>query len=401
MNVLQINTQDKGGGAANVAWSIKKELEKIGHIASMFVLEKRSNDRNVFRLPRTMHRYFHYLLANDIELFRSDRILKTKEFKDADIIHCHNLHGWYFSLKTLQKMSQIKPVVWTLHDMWAITPHCAYGLENKIKNGFYQCSTLKEYPILYWDNERYLCKKKEEIYKESKLNLVVPSNWLLEKVKLSVLKEKPIKLINNGIDNNTFKIFSKNSARTVLKLPWDKKIALFLADGGRNNKRKGWKYVEQIIKRYKDIRDIVFLCVGDEKYVAAEMVKEPNIIFYPRVNDNEILSKIYSASDVLIFPSLAENFSLVVLESLSCGLPVVAFEIGGNKESITHKETGYLAEFGNTDDMIRGMEFFLGQGDEACEKIAKNCINRINNNFTTDIMFSKYLELYESLLKRS
>jgi len=129
MNILIIGTTDILGGAAKVSWDIKSALQKGGHKVSMFVADKRSKDRDVKVIPRVFWRkLLDFILAIEYFVY-TDWILNTDEFKSADIVHCHNLHGRFFNLRTIQKMSLMKPVVWTLHDEWAITPHCAYTLE--------------------------------------------------------------------------------------------------------------------------------------------------------------------------------------------------------------------------------------------------------------------------------
>ena len=199
MNILQINTIDKKGGAAKVASSLKQELGKRGHTTSVFVGRKYSDENNI-KLLNDAHsvsgkirRKLAYWLANDIDIFSSDHILKTPEFKNADIVHCHNLHSNYFNLVTLEKMATIKPVVWTFHDMWPITAHCAHSFDGKLKkSGFFSCPSLDIYPPIAWHNEKYLENKKAKIYSNSNFHIVTPSKWLAEKIGQSILKDKPI-----------------------------------------------------------------------------------------------------------------------------------------------------------------------------------------------------------------
>jgi len=156
--------------------------------------------------------------------------------------HCDYLHGRFFNLRTLEKMSQLKPVVWTLHDEWAITPHCAYTLEGtKLKNGLYVCPSLDTQPRLLWDNTAKLAERRLEIYTHSKLHIVTPSKWLLDRVNQTALGAQPQTLIPNGIDTNIFIQTDQASAREKLNLPLDKKIVLFLAVAGKANTWKGWK----------------------------------------------------------------------------------------------------------------------------------------------------------------
>ena len=212
MRILQINTVDTKGGAAKVAYSLKQKLEKKGHTTSMFVARKYSNEESVKILNDSqvlsgrIRKKLAYWLANDIDIFSSDHIIKTKGFKEADVIHCHNLHSNYFNLATLKKMARLKPVIWTFHDMWPITSHCGHAFNGKIKNsGFFACPSLDIPPAIAWHNEKYLENKKSKIYMNSNFHIVTPSKWLADKVSQSILKNKPLSIIYNGIDTNIFK----------------------------------------------------------------------------------------------------------------------------------------------------------------------------------------------------
>jgi hypothetical protein len=180
MNILQINTMDTGGGAAKICFTLKHNSEMLGHKTSMFVKLKYSKEPNIFiaNWPNPLVKIIKKitkkdvgsflankirpLLANDIDFFKTDKILDTQEFKDADIIHCHNLHGNYFKLETLVKMSRLKPIVWTLHDVWAITPYCGRIYSDDQSDGFFKCQNFSDDDSgLLWNNESYLKKRKK------------------------------------------------------------------------------------------------------------------------------------------------------------------------------------------------------------------------------------------------
>src|SRR3989338_7715448 len=163
MNILQINTADTKGGAGKVSYRLKNELKKLGHQTSLLVSRKYAkNDKDVVlirpesNLRRRILTKLTYYLANDLDFFQSNHILKMPEFKEADIIHCHNLHSNYFNLDTLKKISRFKPIIWTFHDMWPITANCAHSFHGEIKNGFFQCPSMEIYPPIAWHNEKYL-----------------------------------------------------------------------------------------------------------------------------------------------------------------------------------------------------------------------------------------------------
>jgi len=398
MKVLFIGTTDILGGAAKISWTLKNALEEKGDSPSMFVADKRSDDENVKTIPRQKWRkILGYLLATD-GLTNTDWVLKTPEFKNADIVHCHNLHGRFFNLKTLKKMSKIKPVIWTLHDEWAITPHCACTLEgSEMKHGLFVCPSKKTEPKILWDNTKKIARDKIEIYSHSNFNVVTPSLWLQERVRKTALGTHPLHHIPNGIDTKTFSKTNRNTARTELGLPLDKKIILFVADGGKDNPWKGWPYAEKMISLLNDREDVLFLNVGK---MTPEILKENNVEYRPRVSDQSQLALYYSAADVLLFTSIAENFPLVILEAMSCGLPIVSFDVGGVKEVLVHKENGYIANYRDDQDLERGLQWALSLSQEEKEMLANKSIEKIRTQYDTSIMTTNYMELYNKVLSK-
>ncbi len=395
MNVLIIGTTDILGGAAKVSWEIKKALEQEGHEVNLFVADKRSSENNVHIIPRSKWRkVIGFLLASE-DFISTDWLLQTPEFKKADIIHCHNIHGRFFNLNTLAKMAEVKPVVWTLHDEWAITPHCAYTLEGTaMKNGLYVCPSIDTNPRLLWDNTNTLAKARIALYGKLKLHLVTPSFWLKERVEKTILKNQDVRNLPNGIDTKTFVQTNKNIARTKLNLPQDKKIVLFLATAGKANTWKGWTYTEEVIHQYQNRPDVLFLNVGN----FTPEHPEPNVEYRLHVKDPAELALYYSAADVLLFTSIAENFPLVILEAMSCGLPVVAFDVGGVKEVMTDGENGYLCRYRNTDDLVTGLNKILDLNETALRDISHASANKIKSRYDTNHMTANYLALYKEIL---
>ena len=396
MHILQINTADTKGGAGKVAYRLQKELNKQGHHSSLLVSRKYAkDDKNVIlirpenNLRRRFLKKLTYYLANDLDFFPADHILKMPEFKNADIVHCHNLHTNYFNLSMLEKISKIKPVVWTFHDMWPITAHCGHSFNDDVKNGFFVCPSMDIYPPIAWHNEKYLESKKRKVYENSNFHIVVPSLWLKNKVEKSLLASKPITLIYNGIDTNIFRPLDKKECQQKLNLPQDKKIVLFLAKRGQSNPWKGGSYADDAIDAVKDRDDIFILDIGGD-----ENKTIGNRRFVSFVNDENTLAKYYSASDLLLYPSLADNCPLVALEAQACGLPIISFKTGGIPEIIGHKETGYIARYKDTQDLISGLEYCL---DTDLQTMSQKSAQKALANFSLDNMVNKYMELYSSL----
>lgn len=406
MKVLQINTTDIRGGAAKVAYSLKQELEKRGHTTSMFVGRKYSDEENIKilndigSLSGKIRKKMAFYFANDIDIFSSDHILKTEEFKKADIIHCHNLHTNYFNLATLEKIAKLKPVVWTFHDMWPITAHCAHAFNGKLKNnGFFTCPSLDIPPAIAWHNEKYLEKKKAKIYVNSNFHVIIPSKWLAKKVKESVLKDKPISVIYNGIDTSIFNLLLKsdlNKLRANLGLPLNRTIVLIVAKGGASNPWKGGNYAQEAIKAFRSDSRAFFVDLGGNISQNLDSVKTVGFI-----DSQEALVKYYSAADVLLYPSLADNCPLVVLEAMACGLPVVSFDTGGIPELIEHKTNGYIAKYKDAYDLKSGVEYLLNLPVQEIEKMKRYSINKISSSFTVEKMADQYIELYEKIKRPS
>jgi glycosyltransferase involved in cell wall biosynthesis len=398
MKVLFIGTTDILGGAAKVSWELKSYLEAHGHETSMFVADKRSTDEKVKAIPRqTWRKYLGFLLASE-SLISTDWILDTPEFKKADVVHCHNLHGRFFNLATLERMSALKPVVWTLHDEWALTPHCAYTLEGTaMKNGLYVCPSIDVAPRILWDNSRRLTEWKNRIYANTRMTLVTPSAWLEQRTRMTTLGSQDIRPIANGIDTQSFKQSDKHTARIRLNLPADKKIILFLAVDAKNNTWKGWKHTERVIESYKDRNDVLFVSVGNlASHASTESVRHVG-----HVSDAKTLALYYSSADALLFTSIAENFPLVILEAMSCGLPVSAFDVGGVKEALEHKVNGFIAPYEDTASLTRGLEWILGLSEAEKNALSQASAEKARRLYDVSHMNEAYTALYQELIRKN
>ena len=400
MNVLLINTADTKGGAGKVAYQLKTALKKKGHHPSLLVSRKYSKDEDVrlirpdYNLRRRILKKLTYYLANDLDLFPSKHILKMPEFINADIVHCHNLHTNYFNLTALTKIAAIKPVVWTFHDMWPITAHCAHSFDGKLKeSGFFTCPSLDIYPPIAWHNEKYLETKKTKIYANSNLNIVTPSKWLADKVSQSILKDKPLSVIYNGIDTSIFKPWGKQKCRQELGLPIEKRIVLVVAKGGQSNPWKGGKYAQMALEALKGDPGVLFVDLGGD---TNETIDNTKIVSF--VESRDLLAKYYSAADVLLYPSIADNCPLVVLEAMACGLPVVSFNTGGIPELVEHKINGYIAEYKNINDLKSCLEYLLNLPPQETEKMRQYSADKALAEFTSEKMADQYIKVYEDIL---
>lgn len=319
-------------------------------------------------------------------------LIKKLEDIDPDVVHLHNLHGHYLNVEMLFRyLAEVnKPVIWTLHDCWSFTGHCAYfdyvGCE-KWKTGCYGCPNLREYPrSLIFDRSKESYRDKKRIFNSLKdLTIVTPSKWLAELVKESFLGSHKVKVIYNGIDLELFK--PKDSNFRQANGLEDKFVMLGVANVWE--KRKGYSYFMELSERLKDDERIVL--IGLDESQKRELPK--NILSVDRTSSPAELADIYSAADIFVNPTLEEVFGLVNAESLACGTPVVTFDTGGSPESID-ENTGIVVEKGNTEELLAAIAEMKSKGKAT---YSEHCINRVKRLFEKAEKYREYMELYSEI----
>lgn len=399
MKVLQINSVCGIGSTGRIVLDIHQILNERGYNSYIAYGRRKSKDcKNTIRIGNNLDIYKHVALTRifDRHGFGSKnatiKFIEKVEELNPDIIHLHNIHGYYINIEILFNYLKKanKPVVWTLHDCWAFTGHCAHfdyvGCE-KWKIGCESCPQKNKYPkSIIIDNSKFNYLRKKELFTGiENMTIVTPSKWLSNLVKKSFLKEYEVKVIHNGIDLNIFTPKNKNIFRKKYNLE-NKFVILGVASIWEE--RKGLKYFFELSKLI-DKNDVIVL-VGLNNN---QLKKLPsNIIGINRTNSIKELAEIYSAADVFVNPTLEDNFPTVNLEALACGTPVITFDTGGSPESIDDK-TGIVVEKGNIDKLI-----------EAINQIKKkkidpsSCIKRAKI-FDKEHRFNEYIELYKSVVK--
>lgn len=407
-NILIINGSFAGGGANQIAYTI---LHSLKNKFNMFGLvgDQGTGEENVHSYSRHFNRHIErylnyfgiatglqYLVAKYI-LHRDYRDLSWRpEYRQANLIHLHNLHGLFFNLDILPRVAKDKPIVWTLQDEWSFTGHCAktMGCQKWRLASCENCPFLRRYYPIMLDTSNYFFKRKKNTYSQFKATLVAPSNWMATKIRNSILKDYPIEVIHNGADTNIFKPGSKDKLRSELGLPKDKFIISFIANHGNKNPWKGSFYLQEIISRRVNDK-FLFLSVGNP---TSQESRDQNYLEIGFVKDRKQLAKYYAASDILIHPSLADTCPLTVFESLACGTPVVAFRTEGIIEMIDHRKDGYLADYENVDDLINGILYFYNH------PVIRNRAGRLGRqkvvkHYTLNHMNQKYAKLYKDVLE--
>lgn len=392
--VLQLNTWDGKGGAAKVAWTLKQQLNaREGWSSRMLVGLRCLDDPEISTIDEALTPEAAQAPSpNDLldhAIASSAALPEREEVRAADLLHLHNLHGGYFNPLALPALARTRPTLWTLHDMQALTGHCAHAFEcERWTTGCAPCPHLEIEPRLGSDTAAELWRAKRESYRAAPLTLVTPSRWLRRLVERSILGEKRCEVIENGIDTSVFRPRSRQRARELLGLPADATVAIFTANGGLDSPWRDGRCLREAIQHRPDV---LFLSVGSSGAVAL-----PNARTIPYVRDPRLLAHLYSAGDLFLFPSLADNCPLVVLESLACGLPVLAYATGGIPELVEEGRTGALTPTGECDGFLRALDELLANRARLAElgRAAPVAARR----FSVSAMTDRYVALYEEVL---
>ena len=313
------------------------------------------------------------------------RLLQKIKKEQYDIIHLHNIHGWYLNLPMLTryiKKNKIR-VIWTLHDCWSFTGQCPHydmiGCE-KWKTHCYDCPQCKEYPAVNIDRSDRMYDFKKQWFTGMDAVLVTPSQWLASQVKQSFLKDYPVKVIHNGIDLNIFKP-TMSDFRKQYNCE-GKKIVLGVAMGW--NTKKGLDVFIELSKRLPEDYQIVLVGSNDQ---IDKLLPDSVISIHRTQNQNELV-EIYSAANVFVNPTREETLGLVNIEALACGTPVVTFNSGGSPECID-KSCGIVVSRDDIDGMEQSIRYICYDTPFSIDACLKQAAR-----FSKQDRFKEYVDLF-------
>ena len=326
-----------------------------------------------------------------------ENIHKHHLIKEADIIHLHWFNQGFLSLASLRKLARLgKPIVWTMHDMWAFTGGCHYAGDcNSFIDECANCQLIKGNKKR--DKSTTIFKRKERLYNKVNWHFVSPSNWLKQQAEESVLlKNKNVYHIPYPIDLNIFKLGDKNKVREKYKLPANKKLILF---GAMNigDVRKGFDFFVKALNHLKPQNidnDIALVIFGKS---TTELRQSLPFTTYDLsiIDDTSKMVEIYQLADIFVIPSLEDNLPNTVVEAHACGLPVIAFDTAGLSEMIHHQEDGYLATYKSVDDLAAGINWALFESD--LDSLSHNAVVNAEINYKSTEIAHRYIELYQEI----
>lgn len=391
MKVVQINQVSGYGSTGRIAEDLSRVMLQNG-IENKILYGFGSTDwPHAVRFGTDSELQRHKLLARATGRHGHGSARAARQMVDflreyqPDLIHLHNLHGFYLNLPILfGYLREAKlPVVWTLHDCWAFTGHCAYFTFagcSRWETGCHGCPQRLAYPCALRDRSRKNWLEKRALFSGlERCTLVSPSRWLAEHAKDSFLGGYPVKVIPNGVDLEVFSPQPKPSNQAGTK-----KLVLACASTLNSKDRKGGRYLPQLAGILGDGYEVCVLGLRDR-------VIPPGIRALPYIADKAGLAELYSRADVFVNPTLEDNFPTVNLEALACGTPVVTFDTGGSPECLDER-CGAAVPQKDLQAMASQARIWAGRdAAEACHSRARL--------YDKNERFGEYIRLYRQALE--
>jgi glycosyltransferase involved in cell wall biosynthesis len=340
-----------------------------------------------------------HLLRTGNPVLHSPSILPSGRAKslnagDADILHMHWVQGEMLSISEIGQLR--KPVVWTLHDMWAFCGAEHYTEDYRWREG-YRKNNRPSYESGF-DLNRWTWQRKRKYWLRP-IHIVTPSNWLAKCVRESVLMcDWPLSVIPNPIDTTLWQPVEQTLARDLLRLPKDIPLLLFGAIGGGQDPRKGFDLLKRALTHLRDdLPELELVVFGQSRPSSPPDLGFP-IHYMGHIHDDLSLRVLYSCADALLVPSRQDNLPNTGVESLACGRPIIAFNTGGLSDMVKHKENGYLAEAFDVEDLAKGIHWVLS--DQArLVKLGKRARTLAVKNFEAKSIASMYQQLFKTIIE--
>lgn len=415
MNVLLVNTSDIRGGAAKAAYRLHQGLQRQRISSQVLSQSKASSDPTV-TAPKTMvaQSIASSRVAFDalpLKLYKERQKQKVfslqwlpeqnaKQIKDLnpDLINLHWTGDAFLRIETLAKLN--KPLVLTLHDMWAFTGGCHYSGEcDRYTASCGQCPQLGSRRNA--DLSRWVWQRKAKAWKDLNITVVALSSWLAQCARSSSLfHDVRTEIIPNGLDTEIYRPIDKDIARSLLGLPSDKKLILFASINATSDERKGFHLLKAALEQLgrSQWRETIELVVLGARKPSNPPDLGFRIHYLDTLHDDLSMVIAYSAADVFVLPSIQENLSNTILEASACGTPCVAFNIGGMPDMISPMINGYLAQPYEVDDLARGLVWTI-ENDERAEKLRFNARERVERDYEMSVQARRYLDLFEELMR--
>lgn len=403
MKVLQINHSDINGGAARAAYRLHHALRDSEILSTMWVNSAAAGDWTVEGPSRKWTKamawvrphvggFFRKALRTENPIIHSPAILPSNWVKrvnasDADVVHLHWVQGEMLSIANIGRIE--RPIVWTLHDMWAFCGAEHVAWDERWREGYRRDNRPPHESG--FDLNRWTWERKRKHWKRP-MQIITPSRWLADCVRESALmRDWPVSVIPNCLDTDRWKPVEQALARELLGLPADVPLIMFGSHGANAAHHKGFDLLTAALEHLRGE------IPGLELVVFGQLApRNPPDLGFPihytgHLHDDLSLRALYSAADALVVPSRQDNLPNTAVEAQACGTPVVAFNIGGLPDIVEHQCTGYLAKPFETEDLAVGIRWVLE------ENLRKQSRELAVERFSKSVVARQYVHHYQSI----
>lgn len=413
--VVHVNFTERRGGAAIAANRLHHGLLTTNVDSHMLVYKKDTAEARVhpIRLSRIERAVRRAMIHNERPSRRDYPAFSGVQWSAGrvstpvqrhlttiapQIVHLHWIGDGLLSVPTVKRLGEY-PLVWTLHDMWMFTGGCHYSDGClRFRDSCGAC------PLLGSTSDHDLSRKtweaKRRHWGDLPMTVVAPSNWLAEQVRSSSLmrhldSQIHVQIIPNGLDLSRFRPYDQRFARDVLGLPPEKPLILFGAQH-INDPRKGFGQLQAALRLLHDQgSDIEIVTFGDGGNNLDLVGLRHHSL--GTISDERLLALAYAAADVFVLPSTEDNLPNTVMEALACGLPSVAFNVGGLPDMIAHQQNGYLAAAFDAQDMAHGIAWIL-EDRERYARLRAEARLIAETQYDLAKIAGQYRALYDDLL---
>ena len=391
MKIVQINCVPNGS-TGHIASDIHNKLLELGYESHFAYGVGQCDLENTYKISNWFDNHLHVYLSRYtgfhgfFSVFATLRFVKYLKQIKPDLVHLHNIHGYYINVPILfnyLKKNNIE-TMWTFHDCWPFTGKCTHYTVvgcDKWKTECANCPQRRQYPSSYWfDTSRIHYKYKKKLFTSLQdLTITTVSEWLKKQVEMSYLSKYPVVRIYNGIDVSKFKrCYNFEEIHKKYNISAGYKIILGVASSW--NERKGLKTFLEISKRLNPNEKIVLVGLNDLQITSLPK----NIIGIKRTENFQELAKLYGRADVFFSPSLEETFGLVTAEALACGTPVVVINSTACAEIVSDDVGIVLDDINNIDMIINSFRNIFSK-DYDFDK----CQKHIQDNYTKEKMIDE------------
>jgi len=363
MKVLLVDVNCKAGSTGKIVYDIYSYLRKNGHQAAIcFGRGELVNEPDIYKFSSDLEVYFHAAmtrltgLTSCFSFFATRRLIRFIEEYKPDIVHLHDLHGYFINIIPLMNFLKKRKIktIWTFHCEFMYTGKCGHSYDcEKWKAQCGRCPEKREYPAsLFFDFSKHMLKKKKKAFEGfNDLIITAPSQWLVKRVGQSFLRDKKNEVVRNGVDTDVFRPHDITVIKNKFITAASDRVILHVSSNFQDA-NKGGKYVLELARRLPEVR---FIIVGNK----APLNNLPsNVIAVGRTKDQHELALYYALADLFLITSRCENFPTVCLEALCCGTPIIGFTGGGTSETAPDGY-GRFVSFGDVDALKKQAELAL------------------------------------------